>query len=388
MPISPRLRRGLALALIPCALAFAAPATARRPSHRTKRCHVVRVHGRRRCAPAKHARPATPHAVPMRHVAQPSAVPAPAPSPQPAAPAPALSGPTDQSPAGTSATTSTTTTTTTTTLPALRWAPPTLVNPITITLGTGYTHTSLSTSRDYYIKLPSTKKVGGTWLDGGHNIKIVGGAVTLPSTVNSSTPTAQRTGIYIKGATGTVHIEGVLMDDTGGALGWDGIDIAAPKATVQLENLRIVGVNGGLNSWHADVVQPWGGVKDLRIDRMSGASNYQGLMLDEDLGPIGSAEISNADMTATTDPTPDHGGHMLMVSKDTTACTTYPISLSSLYITPRPDRTLDNSVWPAAIMTDCPGLTGIPQLGPPPDGPFVPPGLAGLGYATPGYATP
>lgn len=266
----------------------------------------------------------------------------------------------------------------------LEWAPPKLVNPITITLGTGYTHTSLSTSRDYLIKLPPTRKYGGTWIEGGHNVKILGGSITIPS--SASATTAQRTGIYVKDATGTVHIEGVLIDGTGGSQ-FDGIDIAAPLATVQLENLRIVGVNGGLNSWHADVVQPWGGVKDLRIDRLSGASNYQGLTLIKDLGPIGSAELSNVDMTATTDPTPDHGGQMLMLS-NTTSCTTYPVSVSEFYILPRPGRTLANSVWPSNLAAGCIGMTGVPQVGPPASGPFVPPGLAGLGYATPGYDAP
>jgi hypothetical protein len=260
------------------------------------------------------------------------------------------------------------------------------VNPITVTLGTGYTHTYLSTSRDYYVKLPPTKKYGGTWIEGGHNVKIVGGAITIPS--SASATTAQRTGIYIKDATGTVHVEGVLIDGAGGSQ-FDGVDISAPKATVQLENMRIVGVNGGLNSWHADIVQPWGGVRDLRIDRLSGASNYQGLMLSEDLGPVGSAELSNVDVTATTDPAPDHGGHMLLLSKSTsTTCTTFPVEISAFYVLPRPGRTLDNSVYPSAITSSCPGLAGLPLLGPPVGGAFVPPGLAGLGYASPGYSAP
>jgi hypothetical protein len=263
----------------------------------------------------------------------------------------------------------------------LAWAPPKLVNPITITLGTGYTHTILAPERDYLIKLPHTRKIGGTWLEGGHNVKILGGSITIPST--SSPTTAQRTAIYVKDATGTVHIEGVLIDGTGGSQ-FDGIDVAAPQATVQLENLRIVGVNGGLGSWHADIVQPWGGVHILRIDRLSGASTYQGLTLIEDQGPIGSAKLSHVDLTATTDPAPDGGGQMLMLS-NTTPCTTYPVSLSDVYILPRPGRTLANSIWPSGLATGCVGLKGPPLLGPPAGGPFVPPGLAGLGYSTPGY---
>jgi hypothetical protein len=261
------------------------------------------------------------------------------------------------------------------------------VKPITIQLGTGYTHTTLSPTQDYVLKLPPTKKVGGTWIEGGHNIVVKGGAVTIPYAAPGAATSAQRTAIYFKGATGTVHVEGVLIDGSGGGQ-FDGVDIDAPQAVAQLENLRIVGVNGGVSSFHADVVQPWGGVKDLRIDRLSGASNYQGFMLTKDLGPIGSAELSHVDLTATTQAPVDHGGHMLLLTSNTSACTTYPVSVSSVYVQPRPDRTLANSVWPAAITTDCPGLTGTVQNGMPPSGSWVPPGTAGLGYVPPGYETP
>jgi hypothetical protein len=281
---------------------------------------------------------------------------------------------------------------------ALAWAPPALVNPKTIELGTGYTHTSLSSSRDYIVKLPPTKKVGGTWLDGGHNVVVIGGSVTVPTGTDPGVAyDAQRNGIYIKDATGTVHIEGVLIDGSGGAE-FDGIDINAPLATVQLENLRIVGVRGGFSSFHADVVQPWGGVKDLRIDHLTGSSNYQGLMLQPDLGPIGSAEISNVDLTATAEPPVDRGGHMLWLTRGSTSCAGYPVALSNVFVKPRPGSSLIQSVWPTTSGLSCnatgsssvdwPKLEvgGVVQVGPPPAGEFAPPQSAGLSYLSPGYA--
>jgi len=372
----------LALAIGPAAAgAQRSPHTNAAARAAKRRCRVVRRHGRRVCArPGAASRTRRPAPTPRRTTTSapaphPSAAVAPpaqlAPtqpalptSPQPAPPTPPQAPP---PPSG-----------------DLRWAPPALVDPTTITLGTGYTHTVLSPTRDYVVKLPPTQKVGGTFVEGGHNVVLIGGSVTIPYAAPGAATSAERTAIYIKGATGTVHVEGVLIDGSGGGQ-FDGVDIAAPQATVQLENLRIVGVNGGLSSWHADVVQPWGGVRDLRIDHLSGASDYQGLMLSEDLGPIGSAEISNVDLTATTDATVDHGGHMLLLSKDTPACTTYPVSLTSFYVQPRPGRTVANSVWPAAITSLCDGLTGTVQQGPPPSGGFVPPGIAGVGYATTGY---
>jgi hypothetical protein len=280
----------------------------------------------------------------------------------------------------------------------LRWQPPELVNPAVIKLGNGYTHTSLSTKRDYIIELPKDRKVGGTWLDGGHNVVVVGGSITIPAqTEPGSANDAQRTGIYIKGATGTVHIEGVEIDGEPGAE-FDGIDINAPDATVQLENLRVMGVKGGFSGVHADVVQPWGGVKDLRIDNLTATSNYQGLMLPIALGPIGSAELSRIDMVATTEAPIDKGGHMLWLTTGSNTCTAYPVSLSDVYITPRPGEHIGTAVWPASnsalsCKEDGVGIARWPDLpvegavneGTPPVGDFVPASTAGRGYRSAGY---
>jgi hypothetical protein len=280
---------------------------------------------------------------------------------------------------------------------ALRWAPPTLVEPKTITLGTGYTHTTLLTNRDYIVKLPATKKVGGTWIDGGHNVVIVGGYITVPQG-SSSASANETTALSIKGATGTVHVEGVLIDGSGGGE-FDGVTINAPEATVQLENLRIIGVRGGYEHVHADVLQPWGGVKDLRIDRLTGRSNYQGLTLKPDLGAIGSAEFEEIDVTATTEGTVDRGGHMLWLTRGVDSCVTYPMTLSNVFVTPRPGKQLSGAVWPQKdFKLACPGsgtkssigwpalpVLGSAQLGPPPTGNYVPAGVAGVSYLSPGY---
>ncbi|HEX7289578.1 MAG TPA: hypothetical protein VF250_00500 [Conexibacter sp.] len=262
----------------------------------------------------------------------------------------------------------------------LRWPKPTLTNPITVQLGTGYTHTMLSTTRDYVVKLPSTKKYGGTWLEGGHNIVIVGGSVTIPASVTEAT-TPKRAAIYIKGATGTVHIQGVLIDGAGGAQ-MDGIDVDAPQATVQLQYDRIVNVRGGQNSWHGDVVQPFGGVKALRIDHLTGSSNFQGLFLNPTLGPIGSATLSNVNLVATTTATLDGGGAMLWTNNDPAVCTKYPVSLSNVWVQPRPGWSLAGAVWPHQLATygACPGVTGGVYRGIPSTGSYVPAGSVGLGY--------
>jgi hypothetical protein len=283
----------------------------------------------------------------------------------------------------------------------LRWAPPPLVDPKTIELGDGYTHTTLSPSRDYVVKLPATKKVGGTWLDGGHNVVLIGGEITIPTgTTPGARNDAQRRAIYIRGATGTVHIEGVKIDGSGGGE-MDGVDIAAPEATVQLENLRMEGLRGGYSSFHADLVQPWGGVGDLRIDRLSGASNYQGLFLKPDLGPIGSVEISNTDLAASTEGPLDKGGTMLWLTSGTGSCASFPLTLSNVFVAPRPGLSLERAIWPSsssglgceargAAVATWPDLavSGDVQEGAPAAGSFVPEGVAGIGYQSPGYSRP
>lgn len=284
--------------------------------------------------------------------------------------------------------------------PTLRWAPPKLSNPTVIRLATGATHTSLSLARDYIVVLPPTEKVGGTWLDGGHNVVVVGGSITIPQgTTPGSANDWQRTGIYVSRATGTVHIEGVQIDGSGGA-DFDGIDINAPDATVQLENLRIVGVRGRYDGLHADIVQTWGGVHALRIDRLTGSSNYQGLTIPQDLGPMGSADISHVDLRDTEAPT-TMGGHLLWLTTGSTTCSSFPTTLSDVYVHPRHTFRLDQAVWPdasgkvpcgpslSANAVSWPGLptvSGSVRPGSPPDGSYVPDGTAGPSYSSPGYA--
>lgn len=254
-------------------------------------------------------------------------------------------------------------------------------------------------SRDYVIVLPPRRKVGGLWLDGGHDIVIKGGYVTIPTGTPPGTANdAYRTGIYVDGATGTVHIEGVLIDASGGGDS-DGIDINAPRAIVQLENLRIVGLHGSYAGFHADLVQPWGGVRALRIDHLTGSSNYQGLFLPRDLGAIGSASLQNIDLwgTATRLAT---GRHLLWLTSGLQGCSGYRVSLSSVYLQPRRGTTVGEVVWPElgsrlpCAATPARGrvgwsalpVTGSVQGGPPPGGEFVPAGVAGPRYVSPGYA--
>lgn len=275
----------------------------------------------------------------------------------------------------------------------LRWRPPTLTNPVTINLGTGSSYNKLDNSTDYIIKFPAQKKNGITHLDGGRNIVIIGGYGTAVSGDSERV-------IYLQNQVGTVHLEGLLLDNSGGRQA-DAIAIQAPSATVQIQNVRAVGLIGGQSGSnnHSDVVQPWGGVKELRIDHLTGSSNYQGLFIPVDLGPITSATILNTNLYyQNASSGVNEGGYMLWLEKN--GCNSvYPVTLSEFYVVPKSTLSLGKSVWPDVQDSSCPAVvsnnqaswpslpqvSGAVKLGPPAGGDFVPAGKAGLNYVSPGY---
>jgi hypothetical protein len=281
----------------------------------------------------------------------------------------------------------------------LRWAPPALTDPIEITLADGYTETSLDPARDYVVRLPQHVKRGGITLAGGHDVVLVGGHVTVPAGAPPGRENDKlRRGLYIKGATGTVHVEGVLFDADPG-IEWDAIDINAPAAAVQLEDIRVDGVRGSFGGFHGDVVQPWGGVRSLRIDRLSASSNYQGLMIPIDKGPIGAAHVSHVDLHGLASSAPGTA-HLLWLTSGSRTCDSYPVGLGNVWVQPPAGVLVRRSVWPQPRRPgECgartrrghvswpllPSVHGYVHAGVPPGGSYVPRGRAGIGYATPGY---
>jgi hypothetical protein len=274
----------------------------------------------------------------------------------------------------------------------LRWPQPRLEQPRVVRLGTGMTVTDMDPKRDYIVKLPHAVKRGATVLKGGRNVVLVGGEIEIPRRAKGST---ERRAIYVKDNAGTVHIEGVLIRGRGVG---DGIAIAAPRSTVQVQNSRIVDLRGSYAGWHADVLQPWGGVRSLRIDRLTGSSNYQGLQIPRDLGRIGAADIRNVDLSYTN-RRPATGGYLLWLATGADSCRGYPVRLRRVYLAPKRGRSLADSVWPPATFDrGCAArragsgigwrrlpVAGRVRPGPPRGGHLVPAGTAGLDYTTPGY---
>jgi hypothetical protein len=269
----------------------------------------------------------------------------------------------------------------------LRWPAPTLTAPTTIAVAQGDQSLSLDKTKDYILNLGSVVHQGALWINGGRNVVVKGGAIALPAS------SAKNTAMSIANSVGTVHVEGVLFD--GSAHEMDTIQIVAPAATVQLENIRAVGIVGTFATNHSDVVQPWGGVAKLRIDHLTADSNYQGIFTRPDQGAIGSVEIQNVDMAFNNAKATSSGGYLLWMTTD---CVMAPTTLSNVYIAPRLGTSLGSAVWPATSDATCPSklssntvtfpnipVTGGVIGGAPPAGSFVPTGKVGTTYVSPGY---
>jgi hypothetical protein len=273
--------------------------------------------------------------------------------------------------------------------PPLVWAPPVLTNPTTLAVGQGDRSYTLDTTKDYIIDLGGVPHVGALRITGGRNVVMVGGTIALPAL--SSQPTA----LNIKNSVGIVHVEGVEFDGTSGHQA-DAIQIQAPDAIVQIENVRADGLLGAYDANHTDVIQPWGGIELLRVDRLTADSNYQGIFTRPDQGPIGAVDLRHVDLTFNDSAATASGGYLLWM---TTGCDMAPTSLSDIHIQPRSGKSIGAAVWPTTSDANCPvhvaegratwptlPVTGAVVEGRPDGGSFVPAGSAGPGYVSPGYS--
>jgi hypothetical protein len=277
---------------------------------------------------------------------------------------------------------------------ALSWAPPAGYTgyPVKQVSAAGALNTVNAGGGDVHIQLSPAHPVGPVVITNCRNAVLIGGQIdVLPS---SQVGGKDQRGIYVSDCTGTVHIEGVLINGAVAGSEADGIAVNAPKALIQIQNVRVEGMRGGKSTNHADVFQPWGGVREFRIDRLSGSTNYQGLHIGVDLGPIGRGTILNTDIVSSEVTQTDKGGHFLWMD-----CNAYPLALDNVFVAGRSGRSFGASIWPTPDDGGCPSviaagvaswptytsLTGGVHDGRPSSGDFVPAGSVGLGYSSPGY---
>jgi hypothetical protein len=305
----------------------------------------------------------------------------------------------------------------------LPWAPPTLTAPTTVNVTGGDPDVlNLSTSKDYIVKLPSTDYVGTVRIIGGRNVELIGGHITVPNSANQqdNDGNGNDVALRISDNVGTVFVEGVLIDgqDPGSTM-FDVINTDDPNGNIQLENIRADNVWGTFSRTaggsastgeHADVIQTWGGAKSLDIYNFTAHVDYSGFFI----GPETGTQVNNYDMrnvNLVDEPIPSAlksithgGGWLLWLTGGSSACGHGgPMSLTNFYIDNESGGRISNadSVWPEVGSGggSCPAVqsgntvswpkltevSGHITFGPPPSGDFVPAGVAGNSYVTPGY---
>ncbi|MGY1724503.1 hypothetical protein [Blastococcus sp. SYSU DS0533] len=309
-------------------------------------------------------------------------------------PAPVPTTPAATTPATPSTTTAPPARATTPSTGALSWAPPAGWQnyPVHNVTPSNSVTTIGARNGDVLIKLPADRPAGPITIANCRNAVIMGGQITVAPTARFGND--DQRAIYVHKCTGTVHIEGVLINGNVPGSQADGIAVNAPEATVQIQNVRMEALRGTYSVNHADVFQPWGGVREYRIDRLSGTTNYQGIQVRQDLGAIGKGTIRNTNVGSSGVTPIERGGQFIRID-----CDTYPLSLENVFIDPRSGRDMGYSVWPQTDDRSCPAkisngvvswpsignLSGTLTQGKPASGDFVPAGTVGIGYVSPGY---
>lgn len=246
------------------------------------------------------------------------------------------------------------------------WAAPQLVDPTVVQLTSADQHLVLDRTKDYVIVPPTTPltNAGGVSIDGGRNVVWVGGEIAIPASVPATQKNGGR-GLYLLNQTGTIHVEGLRI---GGDGLHEGIDIGAPRATVQLRNLSIGPVRGGEGlATHPDVIQAWGGPKVLRIDGLTATTDYQGIFLQpQAYGKVDvlRVELHDVDITGTAG-----SGYLLW------AATPVPLRARDVFVVGPAARPTRQLLWPAPQAW--PGVRRTRHA------PFVPAPAAGLRYRRP-----
>jgi hypothetical protein len=330
----------------------------------------------------------------------------------------------------------------------LTWAPPGYPDYpgyVQVTLSATGGTLELDDNKNYRLIPPSTPIEGHTDVRGGRNIVTMGGHCHIPDQGYGASAISRRW-ITFRDDGGEhngriIHIEGWYAD---GPDLTEGIDLATPSAIVQIQNVRIekIVARGSddladLNAYddkgsHPDLLQPFGGAREIRIDKFTGRSGYQGFWLrwnPPDNPPVHDKKYffrrvnTEAVSYVAADDRKTYYGHsgwgwykyespQLFLEDGTIWHRHYPLSSTATF-----KGSLQNKEWTVdrnpdyepQIDADSTGTFGYyldkavnangrPAVrnfddsapgrvysGIPPGGDYVPKGSVGIGYASPGY---
>jgi hypothetical protein len=280
----------------------------------------------------------------------------------------------------------------------LTWAPPALTDPIAIDVTNANRRLFLDDGRDYLLNVVEPLK-RELWIEGGRNVVVIGGHVTIDEP-GAASSYQDNVGVKVRfgNPAGTVHLEGLLVD---GRYVADGVAIGTAR-NVQIENVRVERAHDDVKDAHADCVQVQRGVGDLRMDRFTCSTGRQGIFLGDHGGAIRSADLRRVDLYGAP------GKHLLWQTTPS-----YPVAVSDVRLGIAPDfkawapfgfwvypqrdgRTYGGQIdrqRHAVVSRDGKRLwfvgsriSGVIRKSPPAFAEFVPAGVAGMDYVSPGYA--
>lgn len=204
----------------------------------------------------------------------------------------------------------------------LTWEPPDTTGYTVINVPTSGYSTALDENTDYVFNMPAEPVTGTVVLRGGRNIVMIGGEIKMdaePPWTNGGTSESNTHGIYITrgnnssvAGTRIIHIEGVLIH---GYYLSDGIRTRYPEPPTDVD-IRIQNCRIEIGMWyrdsnldpsgtpHPDVLQPFGGCSHLRVDGFTGLVTGQGLMIKPDYGIVnpGFMEFRRTNLRENTNP--------------------------------------------------------------------------------------
>jgi hypothetical protein len=269
--------------------------------------------------------------------------------------------------------------------PLLSWAPPTFAVTNIVQLGSTYKTLKLDKTKDYVVKLPTAYPWKGELnIYGGRNVVVIGGEIRIPSTAEDPTFTGSHRALYLKEQQGTVHVEGVLFSG-GGLMEGINLDQRVPGCVVQLQNIHCETLYGSYSGNHADVIQTWAGPSVLRVDRLTATTTYQGFfLLPNQMFPLseGGHRPTLFDFRRINLFGTDASAYMLWRDDGNL----WPVSNRYVWVRPAASKAghPDSYLWPKPIATGDTTWDDVNE-GLPPYGDFVPVGVAGRGYVSPGY---
>lgn len=270
----------------------------------------------------------------------------------------------------------------------LPWAPPALSNPTTIKVTNQNSRLFLSAGKDYVIDMPSSPLTasGGLWLIGGRNVVVIGGEISDNSPISSGTSVDEAYGIYLKGQTGTVHLEGLWVHGRG--IGQALVMDESEGATVQVEHCRFETLHP-VGYVHTDGIQSWAGPNRLLVNELTIKTAGVGLQTQPrqySNVAIAGWEYRHVDIEHLT---PD----AYALWKDTSSAW-WPEVHQDFWLKTNPNHVAADyhsawaggNDWKGWNPGGGKGVTGEwINLGLHPGGDFVPSGSVGTAYVSPGY---